>query len=209
MSDPLDILTLSEAKSILAISDTSTDTELARVITSVSRRLDTYIGPVVRRSVTSETHSGGGSRIELNHGPVYAIASVTEYQGTTARTVTAETAGTEPSEGFYAERYIPNPSLLSGVLIRRVSGHDSCWYWGRGNVQVTYTAGRAETTGAVDPIHKEAAGIMLRNLWRSYQQSTGGFGEFDTPAQNFPTFAIPKAVVELLADEVQPTIGFG
>lgn len=209
MSDPLDILTLPEAKSVLAISDTSTDTELARVITSVSRRLDTFAGPVVRRSVTSEVHSGGGSRIELNQGPVYAVASVTEYQGATATAVTAETAGTQPSEGFYAERYVPNPSLLSGILIRRVSGHDSCWYWGRGNIQVTYTAGRAESTGTVDPVYKEAAALMLRNLWRSYQQSTGGLAEFDIPAQNFPTFAIPKAVVELLADEMQPMVGFG
>lgn len=211
MADTYDVLTLSEARSILSIgaSDTTLDTELARVITSVSRRLDTYIGPVVQRSITSEVHSGGSTAIELGYGPISAVGAVTEYQGTTATAVTAESAGTQPTEGFYAERYKPNPALLSGVLVRRLSGSPAQWYWGSGNILVTYTAGRSVSTGTVDPIYKEAAGLMVRNLWRSYQQSAGGFNEYDVPAQNFPTFTIPRAVVELLADEVQPTVGFG
>ena len=211
MADTLDILTLTEARNILSIgaSDTTLDTELARVITSVSRRLDTYVGPVVQRSVTSEIHSGGSTMIELGYGPISAVSAVTEYQGTHATAVTAETAGTQPTEGYYAERYKPNPALMSGILVRRISGSPCHWYWGNGNIQVTYTAGRSVSTGTVDAIYKEAAGLMVRNLWRSYQQSTGGFGEYDVPAQNFPTFTIPRSVVELLADEVQPTVGFG
>lgn len=211
MADTLDILTLAEARSILnfGASDTTLDTSIARVVTAVSRRLDTYVGPIVQRSVTSEIHSGGCPSIELGYGPISAISAVTEYQGTTATAITAETAGTQPTDGFYAERYKPNPALMSGVLIRRVSGTTIPWYCGSGNVLVTYTAGRSVSTGAVDPIYKQAGELMLRNLWRSYQQSTAGFNEYDVPAQNFPTFTIPRAVVELLEDEVQPTVGFG
>lgn len=211
MADTLDVLTLAEARSILSFgaSDTTLDTAIARVVTTVSRRLDTYIGPIVQRSVTSEIHDGRGTRIELGLGPISAISTVTEYQGNTATVLTAETPGVEPTDGYYAERYAPNPTLLSGVLVRRISGHDSCWQLGRGNVQVGYLAGRATATSTVDPIYKEAGALMLRNLWRSYQQSIGGVDEYDTPIQNFPTFTIPRAVVELLADEVQPTVGFG
>lgn len=211
MADTLDVLTLSEARNMLSFdsTDTSLDTQLVRVITSVSRRLDTYVGPIVQRSVTSEVHSGGSTAIELGYGPISAVGTVTEYRGTTATVVTAESAGTQPTEGFYAERYKPNPALLSGVLVRRISGSPCHWYWGSGNILVTYTAGRSVSTGTVDAIYKEAAGLMVRNLWRSYQQSTGGFNEYDVPTQNFPTFTIPRAVVELLADEVQPMVGFG
>lgn len=211
MADTYDLLTLSEARAILdfGASDNTMDTQIASVVTTVSRRLDTYIGPVVQRSITSEVHSGGRGRIELGYGPVSTVGTVTEYQGTTAVVLTAETPGVEPTDGYYAERWAPNPALLSGVLVRRVSGQDTCWWSGRGNIQVTYTTGRSVSTGTVDSIYKEAAGLMLRNLWRSYQQSTARFDEFDTPMQNFPTFTIPKAVVELLADETQPMVGFG
>lgn len=211
MADTLDVLTLAEARSVLSLGafDASQDDPLARVVTAVSRRLDEYIGPVVKRSVTSEVHSGGSTRIELAYGPVSAVSAVTEYQGTTATVLTAETAGTVPADGYYAERWTPNPSLLSGVLIRRCSGSTGLWWPGGGNVLVSYSAGRSVSTGSVDAKHKEAAGLMLRNLWRPYQQSIGGVDEFDTPTQNFPVVTIPKAVVDMLADEAQPMVGFG
>ncbi|HEU5394701.1 MAG TPA: hypothetical protein VFV36_07840, partial [Candidatus Methylomirabilis sp.] len=84
MADTYDLLTLTEAKSVLRIgvNDTTLDTELARVITAVSRRIDEGIGPTVVRAVTSERHQGGRSSVELHHGPVQAVGSVLEYQGT-------------------------------------------------------------------------------------------------------------------------------
>lgn len=211
MVDTYDVLTTTEAKQILSISltDTSKDSSVERVVTAVSRRLDRLIGPVVQRAVTDERAGARGCHLELAYGPVSAVSSVVEYQGTTAVTLTEETPGVEPTDGWVGERYAPNPSLLSGVLIRRCSGSDRLWWEGHGNVVVSYTAGRAAATASVDARHKEAAGLMVRNLWRSYENTVGGVDQFDTPTQAFPAFAVPNAVKELLADELQTDDGFG
>lgn len=208
--DTLDVVSLEEAKVALSIgsADDTAGADLARLITAVSRRLDDGIGPVVRRAATHRA-SGGRRILELPLGPVYSVTSVTEYQGTSAVTVTEETLGTSPSDGWAGERYDPDPTLYSGLLVRRSGGSDMCWYPGQGNVQVVYTAGRAADTSAVDARHKEAAILMLRNLWRSYETSVGGVDEYDVPVGSFPTFAVPRAVKELLAREWQTHVGFG
>lgn len=211
MADTLDVLGFEEASAALAIggSDTHKTADLARVITAASRRLDEAIGPVVQRTITSEIHDGGSSSIELNHGPVASISTVVEYQGSTAVTITAESAGFRPSDGYYAERYKPNPALMSGVLVRRVSGNTGEWSCGAGNVLVTYTAGRSVSTGAVDDRYKEAAILIVRNLWRPYQNGIGQLDEYDVPVSTFPTFGLPNAVKDLLREELQTSVGFG
>ena len=213
MADTLDILTLAEAKSVLHIGplDAANDGAVARVVTAVSRAFDQYIGPTVRRSVTSERLSGGRHLVELAWCPVYAISSVVEYQGTSAVTMSEDSPGVESSDGWYGERYKPDPSLYSGLLARRYSGHDACWWQGHGNVVVTYTAGRSESTGTVDARIKEACAIALRNYWRSYESTilTGVDGEFDMPAHAFPTMGLPDAAKALVKDLAQPYVGFG
>lgn len=207
--DAYDVLTTTEGRLAvgLASTDTTRDATIERLVTTVSRRLDDLIGPVVQRVVTAEEAQGHGCHLELSQGPVTAISSVVEYQGTTAVTLTRETPGTEPTDGYKAARYAPDPSLMSGVLVRRSSG--STHYWWPGSVVVTYTAGRVASTTSVDARHKEAAVLMLRNLWRSYENAVGGVDEFDTPTQSFPTFAVPNAVRDLLTEELQDPVGFG
>lgn len=209
--DTYDVLTTTEAKQILSIAttDTSRDSTLERLVTAVSRRLDRLVGPVVVRSVTDEYADASGCSLELAYGPVTAISSVVEYQGTSSVTLTAETAGTQPTDGYAAERYKPSPGLLSGVLVRRCGGSDTYWWAGTGNVKVNYLAGRVSATTTVDPRHKEAAALMLRNLWRSYENTVGGVDQYDVPIQSFPTFAVPKAVRDLLSEEIQDPVGFG
>lgn len=211
MADALDVLTLSEAKSVVQIgpADTSRDVELARVITTVSRRLDDAIGPTIVRLVTSERHSGGRHRIELYHCPVLSVSSVTEYQSTHAVNLTEETLGVEPTDGWYGERYRPQPSLYSGIIVRRLGGFNYNFWYGAGNIAVTYTAGRSTTVSLVDARIKEAAGVILRNWWRSYEQSVGGFDEYQVPQQNFPTFGVPRAAMDILRDLWEPETGFG
>lgn len=209
MADSLDVLAIGEAKKILGRSlvDSSKDDTIERLITATSRRLDRLIGPVITRTVTSEVVYPHSCHLELAYGPVSSISSVVEYQGSTAVTVTAETPGTEPTEGYLPERYAPQPSLLSGILVRRSGGNTANWW--PGAVVVTYTAGRVASTTQVDARHKEAAALILKNLWRSYEVSTGGVDEYDVPTQSFPTFAVPNSVKELLADEIQTADGFG
>ncbi len=215
MADARDILSLTEAKGILSIasSDTSQDTQVARLITSTSRRLDLAVGPAVAFTVGNEIHQfatyrdwGTRNTIEFNYCPVTTIISVTNYLGTTPTVLTQQVPGNSPSDGFYAEQYEPDPTLYSGIITRKTGLYP---YPFGDLVSVTYLAGRFTSTSTVDPKFKEAAGVMLRNSWRAYQQSTAPYGQYDVPQQTFPTFAIPNYVRELLALEWQPEVGFG
>lgn len=211
MADTYDLLTLDEAKTAVQIDlvDLRSDDLLASTVTAVSRRLDLAIGPTVVRSVSGEIHDGGHPRIELHYGPVQSVSSVQEYQTTSLVPLTENTASLNPTDGWYGERYMPDPSLYSGIIVRTVSGFNSRFWGGVGNVVCTYTAGRSTSTGSVDQRIKEGARIALRNWWRQYEQSAGGFDEFDVPRTNFPTFALPRACCELLHDLWRQEIGFG
>jgi hypothetical protein len=211
VADTYDLLTLAEGKSVIRVdtTDISYDDVIVRLITTVSRRLDEAIGPTVQRSVTDERHDGGRPRIELQYGPVSAVTAVTEYQSTVPVLLTEEVPGLEPVDAWYGERYAPNRRLYSGIIARRLGGFPYNFWCGAGNVVCTYTAGRSASTGAVDARIKEGAAVTLKNWWRTYEQSVGGMGEFDVPHVNFPTFAIPAAVREMLHDLTQRELGFG
>src|SRR5690606_34783688 len=123
---------------------------------TASRKLDECVGPVVRRSVTSETLTAHGCEIELSLGPVTAVSSITEDG-------TALTAG-----DYYLEPYRPDPTLYSGVIVRRASDYAIPWRCGLGLVQVGYLAGRFEATADVPDVYKTACGLILQNLWRAW-----------------------------------------
>jgi len=204
-ADTLDVLTEQEARDAVGSGGTPkpTDDLLARLNTAVARRLDRLVGAIVQRTVTAEIQNGCARAIWLKQSPASAIATVTEYNASTSRTLTAQTLGSAaPANGYFAELHSNNPSLLSGRLIRRTNGYDDT-FWP--HVSVTYTAGRYATTAAVDELFKSAATLMLKNLWRSATPTVGRVDEFDVPYANFPTFAVPRAVLEMLADEIIET----
>jgi len=200
-ADTLDVLTQQEARDAVGSGGTpkTTDDQLDIANTAVSRRLDQLCGAVVRRTVTTEVQKGCCTAIWLRQGPAYSISSVIEYDGTSSQTLTAETLGTAPSAGYFAERHHLTPSLYSGRIVRRASGYDAT-FWPQ--VAITYVAGRYADTASVDQRFKQAAAIMLKNLWRSATPSVGQVGEYLVPVSNFPTFAVPKAALELLSDEI-------
>lgn len=195
----LDVLTPEEGRRAVGLGalDSSKDDLLALAITAMSERLDEGCGPVVVRSVTSETVTAYGTRIELSQGPLTAVSSITENG-------TALTAS-----DWYAEPYRPDPQLLSGVIVRRIADRPTGWACGLGQIQVGYLAGRFASTTQVSAKYKQAAQIMLKNWWRTFENSVGLTDEYDTPQQAFPTFAVPKAVEQLLAKEWQSPVGFG
>lgn len=202
MADTYDILTLDEAKSVLGI-DLTDDADEDKVVsynTAVARLLDQRVGPTVARTVT-ESHDGGCSSIKVRKRPVRSIASVTEYRGGVGTALTVSTAAS-PTSGYMAEAYPPDPDLLSGRIYRTTGTVDTQFAWGRQNITVVYSAGRYTATATVDARFKRAAALCLTNMWRDQQQSAGGFGEFDVPTASFPTFALPRAVEDLLADEL-------
>jgi hypothetical protein len=204
LSNAIDILTLAEAKGVLRFNsvDTEEDDVVARYVTAVTRLLDQRVGPTVARSVTSELHSGGRCYIRLRQRPVRSITTLVEYTATTPSTLTAASVTSQPNFGYLADPYAPDATLFSGKVWRRSGNSNTTFAWGQLNVAATYSAGRFASTTSVDERFKHAASLVLENLWRDREQSVGQVGEFDVPILSFPTFALPKAVADLLSDEI-------
>lgn len=212
MADTLDLISLAEGKSAVGITtgDTSQDTALALKITAVSRRIDRLCGPVVQRTVTDEVHPGGRPWVQVRRWPVASFTTVTEYDATAPTVLTLEDFDTQPTDGFLPERWESTPTaVFNGKIWRRASGQ-GCWFpVGPEAVKVTYVAGRAAHTAAVDPAFKEAAGIALKNVWRTMEAAVQLVGEFDAPAQNFPISIVTKAVRDCCAEEIIEGPGVG
>lgn len=202
MADPYDLLTYEEAKSVVRYEDNAESTELAAYVTAVSHLIDQWAGPTVARTVTNEAHDGGRPVVVLHHRPVTAVATIVEWDAGAATTITRETTGTVPDNGYTLVAYKPDPTLFNGFVRRRLAGFDHTWACGDNNVLATYTAGRCANTAAVPERFKRAAGIVLENLWRDRQPGVDQLGEYDVPHLSFPTFAMPRAVRELLKGEV-------
>lgn len=177
-------------------------TLLASAITAVSERLAKAVGTIVYATVTAELHDGGGNIIYLDHQPIQGVTQVVEYDETTASTLTAETNATKTSTNYVVD-------LDNGRLIRRDSNADARFPRGRSNVLVSYVAGRFAGTSSVGQRYKEAAEIMLKNVWRTYENAATSLGEFEVPQGSFPRFGIPNAVKHLLADQWREGSGVG
>ena len=180
MADTLDVLTLAEGYACLRQgSSTANATTIAALITAVSRRLDRGVGPIVRRTLTAETYDGEGTFIQLAHWPVTSVTSVVE-DGTTLT-----------SDDYYID-------TEKGLLYRIQGEFDWRWEIGRDNVEVTYIAGRYASTATVDEDYKQGARLMLKHLWRAEEWNVNGLGvqDFDVPQVAFPSFSVPKAVID-------------
>lgn len=203
--DTLDVLTPTEAKAALNITIATLDAELGRYITAVSRKLDDLCGPIVLRTITAELYKRSEDRfdtyIQLRNAPASltsatTITSATEYSSGTAQVLAAETLTASTSNDYdFHQR--------TGILHRR-SGF--CDVRFADVVSVTYSAGRYASTSVVDRKFKEAAGTFLQHLWRPEQ----GTGSVTFPGENVsgvPGFLVPNAVLDMLADEIQPKYG--
>lgn len=211
MANAVDVLTLNEAKQALRVndSDTTNGALLAAAITAVSQTLDEVCGPIMARTVTSERCDGGDYCVTLRHWPIVSVSSVVEYSGTSSATLTEETAGTTSSSAYILEPYtgLANTSAYTGRITRRSGGYDYPFPTGRGNVVVTYSAGRfttnnSATNGGVTEQFKHAARITLENWWQQFRDSIASVGEYEVPVQSFPRFAVPAAARQLLGGEV-------
>jgi hypothetical protein len=191
LSDPVDLLTLADAK--LAIGNnagTANDVLLASAITGVSQFLDELCGPIVQREIDAEKHDGGRCDVIVDYYPIASVSTATEYRRTTAVTLTEETPGVLPADGFIVEP-------LEGRLIRRRSGRDYHFADGRKNVVVTYVAGRYVDTGHVAERFKRAAGITLANYWR--REHGGGQGAIGIVGI---TFGLPDAAKKWIEKDI-------
>lgn len=198
----LDIITLAEAKATVNLdqTDVTHDEELARFISAVSSRIDDLVGPVVARSV-SELHDGGVRFIQPRTTPVGAITTLTEYDSTTPTVLTAESNVSKPSTG-----YLLDVKWSHDVRIRRRDGgSDARFASGRRNVELVYSAGRAATTADVPDVFKMAAALTVQHMWKpsaGMWAQTSQFG--DEPRSHVAPWMVPKAVKELLHNELRP-----
>lgn len=189
MAATLDVLTLAEARTALRQgAGTANDTVIANLVTAASLRLDQGVGPIVTRTIVGDTYDGlsaewapgrGGSIIQLRSWPVGTVTTVTEDGVTLADT------------GWYID-------TETGQLFRILGRVDYPWSAGRDNVAVTYTAGRFTDTASVDWFYKEGAVLLLRHLWGSEQWAppSTAAAEFDAPQVRYPSFAVPRAVID-------------
>lgn len=225
MADTLDLLTLAEAHAVINVPviATTNDTELALIITAVSRRFDAICGPIVQRTYSNEIHNGaqqyGGSigtpgygrtSIRPKHTPVLSVVSLTEYSGVTPTVLTAETNTSQPASAYFLD----TDGKHNVKIYRRSSGGDAYFASGRGNVLLTYLAGRATATSTVDAQFKEAAALTLQHIWNAssavwtHTPNFGGAtvdigraGEFSSIAP----WEIPRAAKLIVADQLFPT----
>lgn len=198
-----DLLTLDEAKRALNIplADTTFDTELHAYITAVSQRLDDLCGPVVKRSVADEVHDGGGPTIWPDSAPVATVGEIVEYSAGTGTALIAETLTVA---GDYA---LVHPGTHNSQVCRRSGWNDRRFVNGRGNIVISYVAGRFDSTADVSPKFKQAAAKALSWLWRGDQGAgTATFGAADGSSLFGLGFALPNSVVEMLAYERRPPV---
>lgn len=201
MADTLDVLTLTEAKAALNIdvSKTGQDTDVALFVTAVSRRLDEALGPIVHRTISGEEHTGATAEIHLRHYPVASVTTITEYHGTTAQALALE----DFPDTLTANDYRLVDDGRWGRIQRRTSGRTARF---ADPVVVTYVAGRAATTAAVDARLKLTAGSVLRRLWDrekgAWAKATNPFDAADDGARIRFFNAVDAVLAEQVPDEL-------
>lgn len=179
------IISLAEAKAHLNkdLTITTDDDELRGFIDATQVVIEGEIGPVVPVSKL-EYYTGRGRWVVLRRRPVVAITLVREQVGSDYFTIIPETPpGTDLDY-----------RLDRGMLLRRINMYPALW---RGDVEVTYSAGRNPIPGNIALAAKEE----LAHLWRNSQLSKGGAraaaGADDVLSSL--AFSLPHRVSDLLS----------
>lgn len=200
-----DLLTIEDAKLVVRRNPSHVQhtARLQAYVSAVSQKIDELVGPVVKRTVTAERHDDVcGEWLVLRRRPVTSITTVTSYQRGTSTVLTAESL--VAAGGYLAEASLEDPSLLSGRLRRRANWYDAAWSTYGSTVAVTYEAGRYATTAAVAGTrYWEAAALTLKSVWRAEEATVSIEDDFYEPATAVPGFLVPRAAIELLADQLQ------
>ena len=195
----LDILTDAEARrAALNVDATVSPTDLARMVTAVSARIDKLVGPVVQREVV-EYRDGGAATIVPHETPVASVTSITEWDGSTQTILTADTWGTAgAADGYWLDQSATYAHACK--IERRSSGSRATFAAGSGSVKLVYVPGRFADTASVSPLFKEAAAEVLRRLWnREAGAWARGADPFDA-ADGLGTSRLFKAVDYVVAE---------
>jgi len=195
----LDVLSPEEAVAAIGAPGVTTE-KVSALVTAASLRLDEAVGPIVRRTITAERCRGAARTIELRRWPVVSISSLVEYdEAGAATTLTAGTPSSRPADGYWLTPTDAEPELgLYRPIVERRGGSRTEAF--AETVVATYVAGRFANTAAVTERYKEAARLVVLNLWQRIGNGTTTFEDVELPRYPFPRFALPRAVYELLPD---------
>lgn len=181
----LRIISLAEAKAHLNKDATITtdDDELRAFIDATQVVIEGEVGPVVPVSKL-EYYSGRGRWVVLRRRPVVAVTLVREQVGSDYFTIIPE-VGVGTDLDYRLDR---------GMLLRRINQYPALW---RGDVEVTYSAGRNPVPANIALAAKEE----LAHLWRNSQLARGS-ARASAGAEDVLSslaFSLPHRVADLLA----------
>lgn len=149
-----DLISLTEAKLSLGLTDTSQDDKLAALISGISLRILAYLQNAVVIQVRTEYHIGGKKRLYLQRYPLVSGPTISDGAGNTI-----------PSTDYTT---LPEQGLLQ---------HAGCWPTAQdanGNISrwtIVYSAGLAVNTAAVPADIKAACQVWLARQFNRPDQS--------------------------------------
>ena len=127
------------------------------------RKLGRPIGPTQFTRYFDGNQGWNGAFIALPYSPVLAVASVTEYWGTSGPHILYESTPTNQVDGWQCE-------YSRGILRRVFPGLvEKPWFPGSRNILVTWTAGYNPVPADI----KVATLEMIKHWWTNTQQQAG------------------------------------
>lgn len=190
------IVTVTQAKNQLNITDESYDSKLTDFVAAASQMIVNRIGPVAGSPTVDEWHDGGSTDILLyDEGPVQSITSVTESMGSVVYTLTQITL----DSGSVTTPFGYTVDLDLGLLVRRAAGVAIPFAAGEANIHITFVAGYSATP----PDITQATLLLVQHMWETQRgpNRSGGTGSIDQVA-----FSMPNRVMEILAPYIVPGI---
>jgi Phage gp6-like head-tail connector protein len=178
MADPIDLLLLDDVKDWLGITDTKSDTLLARLITAQSNYIKQWLQrDIVATSYVNEQYNGNGlSALMLRNWPLLGVSSITV-------TDTSGISSAYTAADVYFDR-------------RNVFFNDSnnSFAKGLGNVSISYQAGFVTTPPAIAQAAIELIAMRYKERDRVGHQSKQVQGD----TVSFITKDMPDSVKTLL-----------
>lgn len=172
------VLTLSDAREHLSITDPQYDVKLQATIDAAESALVARVGPLGPTPKTARV-TGGSMYLILPDAPVVSLESVTPVGSTV---LDVDTLHLNSESGY-------------------VSMNDSCSYFGSLRYDVEYVAGRADCPGDLYEAIKE----LVRHMWQAQRGSSRQSTQQSTEAANTIPGAerlFPFRVEQLLAPYV-------
>jgi hypothetical protein len=148
-----------------------------------------------------ERHDGEDELVVLYHYPVLTIDSCREFRYGAGVETLVESTPDSPVDGYQLE-------AETGTLIRVFAGgFVKGWWPGSRNIEIAYTAGRAD----VPPNVAEATKTLIAHWWKLRRGGTGrlpGGGMEGANGFVVPSYGVPNRVREILAgDAAAPNLG--